>query len=117
MTTEEFKAKILPHYRYMYLIAASVMGNDAEAADVVQDVMLRLYEKRNRFDDVSDIRSYCVYVVRNACLNIMRSRKEHITTEDVADIDSLEDIHTALECNSQNPCFNVFRKRKPEARL
>lgn len=87
MTTEEFKAKILPHYRYMYLIAASVMGNDAEAADVVQDVMLRLYEKRNRFDDVSDIRSYCVYVVRNACLNIMRSRKEHITTEDVADID------------------------------
>ena len=74
MTTEEFKAKILPHYRCMYRIAASVMRSDSEAADVVQDAMLRLYEKRNQLDNVTDIKSYCVYVVRNACINIIRSR-------------------------------------------
>lgn len=39
MTTEEFKAKILPYYKCMYRVAASVMKSEAEAADVVQDAL------------------------------------------------------------------------------
>lgn len=97
MTTEEFKAKILPYYRSMYRVAASVTGSEVEAADIVQDAILRLYEKRNQLKDIVDIKSYCLYVVRNACINIMRSRKEHVATEDIADVSSTEDIHNALE--------------------
>lgn len=97
MTTEEFKAKILPYYRCMYRVAASVTGSEVEAADIVQDAILRLYEKRNQLKDIVDIKSYCLYVVRNACINIMRSRKEHVATEDIADVSSTEDIHNALE--------------------
>ena len=56
MTTEEFKAKILPHYKSMYRVAASVMRSEVEAADVVQDAMLRLYEKKNHLNEVADIK-------------------------------------------------------------
>ena len=73
MTTEEFKAKILPHYKSMYRVAASFMRSEVEAADAVQDAMLRLYEKKNHLDEVIDIKSYCVYVVRNVCLNTIRT--------------------------------------------
>ncbi len=113
MTTEEFKAEILPHYRYMYRIAASVMRSDSEAADVVQDAMLRLYERRNQLDNVADIRSYCANVVRYACLNIIRSRKEYISTEEISNIDSSQDIHTALEWKDMSGRVGKAMSRLP----
>lgn len=113
MSTEEFKAKILPHYRYMYRIAASVMRSDYEAADVVQDVMLRLYERRDQLDEVTDIRFYCAYVIRNACLNIIRRRKEYMSIEEIFDIDSSQDIHTALEWKDMSDKVGKAMNRLP----
>lgn len=117
MTTEEFKAKILPHYRCMYRVAASVMRSDVEAADVVQEAMLKLYERKNQLNDVVDIKSYCVYVVRNACLNMIRSRKPHFTTEEVSDIESSEDIHDALEWRDMSGLVGRVMDRLPADQL
>lgn len=117
MTTEEFKAKILPHYRNMYRVAASVMRSDTEAADVVQDAMLKLYEKRNQLNDVADIKSYCIYVVRNACLNVMRSKKEHLTPEEAVDVDSTEDVHNALEWKDLSGIVGRVMNRLPEDQM
>ena len=97
MNSREFKAKILPHYTSMYRVAASVMRSDDEAADIVQDAMLRLFEKRNQLENIVDIKSYCINVVRNACLNKLRAKKQHLSTDEVTDIDSAEDVHTELE--------------------
>ncbi|MCI9607303.1 MAG: sigma-70 family RNA polymerase sigma factor [Muribaculaceae bacterium] len=97
MTTDEFKAKVLPHYKCMYRVAASVTRSETEAADVVQDALLRLYERRNLLNDVADIKSYCVNAVRNDCLNRIRSKKDYVSTEAADDMDSGENIHAALE--------------------
>ena len=97
MNSREFKAKILPHYTSMYRVAASVMRSDDEAADIVQDAMLRLFEKRNQLENIVDTKSYCINVVRNACLNKLRGKKQHLSTDEVSDIDSAEDVHTELE--------------------
>ncbi len=97
MNSREFKAKILPHYVSMYRVAASVMRSDDEAADIVQDTMLRLFENRKQFEDIADIKSYCIIVVRNACLNKLRGKKQHLTIDEISNINSDEDIHTELE--------------------
>ena len=97
MNSREFKAKILPHYTSMYRVAASVMRSDDEAADIVQDAMLRLFEKRNQLENIVDTKSYCINVVRNACLNKLRGKKQPLSTDEVTDIDSAEDVHTELE--------------------
>jgi len=101
----------------MYRVAASVMKSEVETADIVQDAMLRLYEKRNHLNDIADLESYCIYVVRNACLNIMRSRKEHITTEDIVDVGSTEDIHNALEWRDMSGIVGKAMNRLPEDQL
>ncbi|MCM1504766.1 MAG: hypothetical protein NC127_06180 [Muribaculum sp.] len=56
MTTEEFKAKVLHHYIDMYRVAASVTRNDDEAADVVQDAMIKLWKRRSELKNVADIK-------------------------------------------------------------
>lgn len=98
MNNEEFKAKILPHYKSMYRVAASIMGSDIEAADAVQDAMLRLWDKRNQLKNVSNMKSYSLNVVRNVCINIIQRRKITSDTEDrITDVESDEDIHSAVE--------------------
>ncbi len=97
MNKKEFKAKILPHYVSMFRVAVSIMESEDEAADVVQDSMLKLYEMRNSFSNISDVKSYCNSVVRNACLNRMRSRKPYLNIEEIANVSSDEDIQDNLE--------------------
>ncbi len=98
MNNEEFKAKILPQYKSMYRVAASIMGSDIEAADAVQDAMLRLWDKRNQLKNVSNMKSYSLNVVRNVCINIIQRRKITSDTEDrITDVESDEDIHSAVE--------------------
>ena len=43
MTSDEFKAEILPYYKDMWRMAYAVLGNRDEAADAVQDANLRLW--------------------------------------------------------------------------
>lgn len=117
MTTEEFKAKMLPHYRAMYRVAASVIVNGVEAGDVVQDIVLKLYERRNQLNEVADIKSYCLYAVRNACLNIIRDRKTHVTTDELVDIDSTEGIHQSLECREMSDIVGKAMNRLLEDQL
>lgn len=98
MNNNEFKAKLQPHYRLMYRVAASVLGNDYEAADAVHDAVLKLFEKRNQLEHISNLKQYCLSVVRNICLNIIRDRKALVDINDYTYIESNEDIHNIIEC-------------------
>lgn len=97
MNNEEFKTIILPQYKHMYRVAISVMKNDCEAMDAVQDAMLRLWEKRNQLKEISNIKLYCLNVIRNTCLNIIRDKKVSIEIDKVGDIESDEDINNTVE--------------------
>lgn len=101
MTKEEFKAEILPHYRLMYRVATSVLRNEEEAADAVHDAVLKIFERRNQLKDVSNVKQFCLSVVRNTCLNIIRDRKIYVEIDKVTDIESNEneDIYSIMECN------------------
>lgn len=97
MNNEEFKAKIQPYYRLMYRVAASVLRNDDEAADAVHDAVLKLFERRNKLDNTPNLKQYCLSVVRNTCLNIIRDLKIYIEIDEVINIASDEDMYSTLE--------------------
>lgn len=113
MTAEEFKEKILPHYKDMYRVAASVMRNGSEAVDIVQDAMLKLYDRRACLKDVSDLKAYCMYVVRNACLNLIRDRKAFISIEEASNKDSEQDIHSEVECRDLSDAVKKAMDKLP----
>lgn len=98
MNNNEFKARIQSHYRLMYRVAVSVLENEEEAIDAVHDAVLKLFEKRNQLDHISNLRQYCLRVVRNTCLNTIRNRKVFVDINDYTYIDSNENIHNIIEC-------------------
>jgi len=55
-------------------VAVAAMGGVSEAEDVVQDVFLRMLEKKVRFDDEKHEEAWLVKVTVNVCRNRVRSR-------------------------------------------
>ena len=83
--------------------------NDADAAeDVVQEVFVRLWEKREELKGVDNLRGYLLFIVKNRCLNYLEHRqvvdkyKQHYLLQEVqyddCDPESfIEDIAKLLE--------------------
>ncbi len=113
MTNEEFKASILPHYMNMYRIAASVMRSGDEAADAVQDAMLKLWDSRDKLKNVADLKAYCLNAVRNVCLNTIQRTKMPTADETGTDIASDEDVHSNVEWRDSADIVNHAMSRLP----
>ena len=94
MTTEQF-TEMIPALRPRLLYAArQITGNDDDALDVVQDVLLRLWQRHESLH--SDMSSLAVVATRNAALNLVRRRKYHESNAD----ESLESLESGSSADS-----------------
>lgn len=50
-----------------------MVGNRAEAEDIVQDVFLKLWSKKDEWEDIDNMEAYCFRVTRNLALDRMES--------------------------------------------
>ena len=74
MTHEEFKSVWLPLSAVFYRAAWSVLGNEADAKDAVQELYVRLWNSKDKLDDVRNPSSYGLTMVRNISLDLVRKR-------------------------------------------
>ncbi len=75
MTSDTFKQTILPLQSHMQLLAERMLGSEAEAEDVVQEVFLKFWKSRDKLDKVLNIRSYTMQTTRLMCIDILRERQ------------------------------------------
>ncbi len=69
-----FRSDILPLKNKLYRLALRITLDTAEAEDVVQDTMIRVWDKREEWPQFGSIEAYCLTVARN--LAIDRSQKK-----------------------------------------
>lgn len=70
----QFKETYLPFSRMMYAEAVRLLGDPGEAEDAVQDVYVRLWQRRDALGTVDNKRAYVMAMVRNRCLTLLDSR-------------------------------------------
>jgi RNA polymerase sigma-70 factor, ECF subfamily len=68
-----FRTDILPLKDKLFRVALRITFNRAEAEDVVQDTMVRVWNKRDEWSQLESIEAYCLTVCKN--LAIDRSQK------------------------------------------
>ncbi|MDL2215210.1 sigma-70 family RNA polymerase sigma factor [Dysgonomonas sp. OttesenSCG-928-M03] len=85
MTTIEFKDKYIPYRQKMYRIAYRLLQDTCDAEDLVQEAYIKLWNKKDELNHIENIESYCVVLLRNLCLDFLRSKNRHHmqSTEDV----------------------------------
>lgn len=76
MNAHTFKELLLPHSRKMYAMAMTILKNDDDARDVVQDTLAKLWERRNELDNIQNAVAYCITMTKNICIDRLR-RTQH----------------------------------------
>jgi len=99
MTSEQFKTKVLPLKHKLFAFAMSFLSNSEEARDIVQDVMVKVWEEGKSIDEYKSIEAWCMTITRNKSLDRMK-RKDY-RQEDVETLYDLngggDDPHAVLE--------------------
>lgn len=72
MTADEFKRRFMPLGRKLYGVAFAMSGNVQEAEDIVQDVYMKLWTRRDRLGMTVNDEAYCVAVTKNVCRDRLR---------------------------------------------
>ena len=118
-----FRNDILPLKDKLYRLAFRITLNSAEAEDVVQDTMIRVWDKRDEWPNFESIEAYCLTVARN--LAIDRSEKidsQHMEltpeTQELPDAlnpyegKSYKEIADILQITEEQVKINLFRSRQ-----
>jgi RNA polymerase sigma-70 factor (ECF subfamily) len=75
MSESEFKTKVLPASQKLLKFAVHFLKNEEEARDVIQDVFLKLWQKKEELDRVENMEAFAMRMVRNRCLDVLRANK------------------------------------------
>jgi len=76
MDAREFKQRFLPHHRLLYRVAYQLTGNAQDAEDLLQDLYLKLWQKRDDLPDEAMNEAYLVTMIRR--LYIDQRRLKHL---------------------------------------
>jgi RNA polymerase sigma-70 factor (ECF subfamily) len=71
----DFERWIAPHAGAIRALAVSVLGNRADAEDVVQETMLAAYENRALIDPAKNPRAWVLRIALNKSRDLLRRRK------------------------------------------
>lgn len=82
MTPLSFQSEIWPLRNKLFRYAMNILGNSDIAADVIQEVFLKLWEKRNELHHINNKEAWCMRLTRNAALDKFRSKVSQWDSDD-----------------------------------
>jgi len=74
MSLKQFKNDILPVKDKLYRFANSILRNGMEAEDVVQEVFIRLWQRRDHWSEIENIEALTMKMTKNLALDKLRSK-------------------------------------------
>jgi len=75
MVARDFKTSVLPVSKKLLRFATHFLKDEDLARDVVQDVFLKLWQKKETLEEVENIEAFAMRMTRNRCLDVIRANK------------------------------------------
>lgn len=75
MTRVEFQHIVTPIQDKMYRFALRMVKSIPEAEDVVQEVLIKLWQQRDRLSQISNIEAWSIRLIRNQSIDKLRRKK------------------------------------------
>ncbi len=115
LSHKDFKARFLGFHPKLYRVAYALLGDEDDAADAVQELYLKLWAKRDDLPMVLNDEAYAVALLKNMCLDVLRSvrvrdRVEWAVVDDVGDERKSE---MSIERDEQIACVKRLIKALP----
>ncbi len=115
MTNTEFKNRFLPLHKELYSMAVRILGDSYEAEDAVQNLYLKLWERRNTLGCVNNDAGYCRQLLKNICIDRWREMQRHQQHSfDEEAIDLCDETHSDEEKSDKLKHLRAFLARLHE---
>lgn len=120
-TKEDFKKAFDQLYNPLCNFSASILNDEAGAEDVVQEVFVRLWNKRNEINISGDFKSYVFQAVKNKSLEVLRKKKSDLNRIQMAANVAYVERDSPIEREMQNfmlkeKLYNSLRQLPPKCR-
>ena len=104
----EFKEFVKDNQNKIFRFALRLIPKEDDAKDIVQDVLIKIWERRNELSKIENIDGWMFTVTRNLCIDRIRARKVHLDINTQVQVEDKQD--TPHEQTSKNQLLGLMRK-------
>ena len=81
MDAREFRQRFMPHHQLLYRVAYHLTSNAQDAEDLLQDLYLKLWQKRDELPEEAPRDAYLATMMRNLFIDQRRLKRLDASTE------------------------------------
>jgi RNA polymerase sigma factor (sigma-70 family) len=82
MNLHEFQIKVYPLKNKLFRFAKRILDHTEEAEDIVQEVFIKLWNRREKLDEYRSIEALAMITTKNLCLDKIRSKRYPVDNMD-----------------------------------
>ena len=96
---DAFERLMRPQLQRMYRIAIAMLENEEDAADAIQETVLKCWQKIGQLKNEEYFQTWLTRILINQCKDILKSRKKYVLVEEMPEV-AYEDTYETEEWKS-----------------
>ena len=105
-----FQNDVLPLKNQLFRLALRITLNREEAEDIVQDTLMKLWDKRDDWDHIDNLEAFSYTVCRNLALDRKRRAANGNESLEEAPVEKPDTARTPSETTIQRDRMEIVRK-------
>lgn len=103
-----FRNDVLPLKNELFRLALRITLNRAEAEDIVQETMIKVWNRREKWEEIESMESFCLTICRNIAID--KTRKAANQNQSLDEV-----VETPDESYSSNPEAKVIQSDRVQS--
>ena len=103
-----FRNDVLPLKNELFRLALRITLNRAEAEDIVQETMIKVWNRREKWEEIESMESFCLTICRNIAID--KTRKAANQNQSLDEV-----VETPDESYSSNPEAQVIQSDRVQS--
>lgn len=121
MTKQEFKTLFEQYYNPLCNFANTILFDSNRAEDAVQDIFVKMWQKKDTVGELDNVKSYLFMATRNKCIEFLRKLKldRKLSEENERRLEMSSKMNIDEEADKfvlKEKLFNSIRQLPPKCR-
>ncbi|WP_391204255.1 sigma-70 family RNA polymerase sigma factor [Psychrobacillus sp. L4] len=95
--TASFELLITKHKQAMYYVSKTILRNDEDCADAIQESVIKAYQNIHKLNEASYFKTWLMRIVMNECYQLIRKQKNILPLDSIMEPSYTQPMSQELE--------------------